>query len=355
MRLFFLAALSIWMLGVSAASAANDTVQNAIDGFIRPAYKDFAASAAALADDMASLCAVPDKAHLAGARHAFLRTVTQWSRIETVRFGPVTQENRLERILYWPDRKGIGLRQVQAAIAGDDPSFEQARTLAGKSVAVQGLGALEFVLHGAGADDLPTDKGARRCRYGRSIAENVSGIARDVADEWAAPGGFAASWANPSPKNALYRTDTEAITELFEVFVHGLEQVRDTRLSAFLGKTPEGDKPRLAIFWRSNGTARAIGANIAGLRDLFEASGLGSLATGENAYIARSIGFEFANAQRSLRDLGNTPVAEALKDGGLRGKLDYLCLVTSSLSELFGVRLAAALGLSAGFSSLDGD
>jgi predicted lipoprotein len=30
-------------------------------------------------------------------------------------------------------------------------------------------------------------------------------------------------------------------------------------------------------------------------------------------------------------------------------------LVTSSLSELFGVRLAGALGLTAGFSSLDGD
>ena len=46
---------------------------------------------------------------------------------------------------------------------------------------------------------------------------------------------------------------------------------------------------------------------------------------------------------------------EVLADPERRGKLSYFKLVTTSLSELFGKRLSAELGLTAGFSSLDGD
>ena len=56
------------------------------------------------------------------------------------------QDNRFERILYYPDRKGLGLRQVQALLAEQDASVLAVGALEGKSVAVQGLGALEFVL-----------------------------------------------------------------------------------------------------------------------------------------------------------------------------------------------------------------
>ena len=60
--------------------------------------------------------------------------------------GRSRRKTRLERILFWPDRKSIGLKQVQAALAAKDTSITDAGKLKGKSVAVQGLGALEFLL-----------------------------------------------------------------------------------------------------------------------------------------------------------------------------------------------------------------
>jgi predicted lipoprotein len=100
-----------------------------------------------------ALCAHTSPASVARRRaRGVSRCGPQPGRRRDIRFGPVTEENRLERILFWPDRKGIGLKQVQAAIAGEDATAADPQTLPGKSVAMQGLGALEFVLFGTGSD-----------------------------------------------------------------------------------------------------------------------------------------------------------------------------------------------------------
>lgn len=336
------------------AAAENAVVRSAVDGFVRPAYTDFHAAATKLEHGVASLCAAPAAAGLDAARQDFRETVRAWSRVETIRFGPVTEANRLERILFWPDRKGIGLKQVQAAIARQDPTAADPQSLAGKSVAMQGLGALEFVLFGTGSEDISGPAGVYRCSYGHAIASNLDMMAGDIEAAWSAPGGIASQWAAPGPDNPLYRSDDEALTELFDVFVHGLEMVRDVRLNGFLGEAADSDRPKSAIFWRSAATARSVAADLDGLAALFEASGLAGLLDAEEEWIAGSIQFEFANSGRAL-DAAGDPVAEALADAGRRDKLAYARIVTSSLSELFGVRLSAALGLTAGFSSLDGD
>lgn len=346
--------LALSLAALPALAAPNATVSAAIDGFVRPAYGSFRQQAKALEKALAGLCAKPGEPALAGARDAFRATVDAWSAVESIRFGPVTEENRLDRILFWPDRKSIGLKQVQAALAEKDATALDPATLAGKSVAMQGLGALEFVLFGTGADELLSQDGAYRCGYGKAIGANLDGMATAIATAWADADGVARQWANPGSDNALYRTDDEAVTELFNVFVHGLEMVRDVRFNGFLGKTADDDKPKQAIFWRSSTTAASLRHDLAGLNALFVASGLAKGLDADNAWIGQAIAFEFGNADRALGDVDKAP-AEALADAGLRKKLDYARIVSSSLSELFGVRLAGALGLSAGFSSLDGD
>ncbi len=319
-------------------------------------YGPFAELATDAAHDMDELCAHPSDAALSNARQGFQATALYWSLVEPIRFGPVAKQNRLERILYWPDRKGIGLKQVQAALAAEDPSATDPKKLAGKSVALQGLGALEFILFGTGADVLSTGVKPYRCRFGAAIAHNLASMATDIDKEWAEPKGFAYQWAHPGPDNPLYRTDEEAVTELINIFVHGLEMIRDVRLNGFLGDQPEKDKPRQAIFWRSNITLFSLSLNIMGLQSLFETSGLADRLTGENQYIGNSIMFEFANALKAFEDLGlDRPLVDLLNDKDARAKLAYVRIVTSSLSDLFGTKLTAALGLTAGFSSLDGD
>lgn len=355
-RAFVLAAA---IFSATAASANVDSempaVKRAIDAFVRPAYVEFLSHAAALRQSMDALCARPKPAALEMARSRFGKAVEAWSVAEIIRFGPITEQNRMERLLFWPDRKGIALRQVQAAIAQADPTVTEQASLAGKSVAMQGFGALEFVLFGTGAEDLLAETGAHRCAYGRAISSNIERIASDVSSDWSAAHGFAEVWAQPGPDNPLFKDEQEAMTELLEVFVNGLEMVRDVRINGFLGAAPAEDKPRSAIFWRSGHTVDSLEGNVSGLQSLFDISQIGGLLPEDKQWLAKSIDFEFDNADKVARQVRREPIADVLADPGLRAKLDYFRVVTTGLSDLFGRQLAAELNLTAGFSSLDGD
>lgn len=353
----FSVSMLVLALGASqaiAAPTASTVVGNAIDGFVLATYVSLVERSEALSAGMKTLCGEPSAQHAADAQAAFAATVDAWSRAEIVRVGPITEDNRLDRMLYFPDRKGIGLKQVQAAIANADQTATDTASLAQKSVAMQGLGALEFVLYGTGSEVLVTEDGAYRCAYGAAIAGNVEAMAAGTLAGWQKPDGFAAIWKSPGATNPLYRDGTEAVTELVEIFVNGLEMIRDVRVKSFLDDKAEADKPKQAIYWRSGQTVASLAANIAAMRDLFDASGLREALPEDQAWIAESIDFEFGNAIRAA-EAAEGPTADVLADPEKRGKLAYFALVTTSLSELFGTRLSGAFGLTAGFSSLDGD
>lgn len=335
------------------ATKAQDIVDGAIDGFIRPGYHAFHQATSELSQAGKALCADPSAATLDAARKSFGEAVDAWSRIEIVRFGPVTEQNRLERVLFWPDRKGTGLKQVQAALASGDSTVTDAGRLAGKSVAMQGLGALEFLLYGTGSEALVAGD-AYRCAYGAAISGNLDAISAELDAAWADPDGFAKIWANPSDANPFYRDGTEAVTELMDVLVTGTELVRDVRLGGFLAKETKDDKQRQALFWRSGKTVDALAGNLDGMRALLEASKLAGALPADQAWMGREALFEFSNAASAAK-AAEGPVASVLADPEKRGKLAYLGLVTSSLSDIFGAQMSGALGLTAGFSSLDGD
>ncbi len=333
---------------------ASAMVQGVIQRHITPAYATFARQADDLSAAVGELCVAPAAQRLAAARTAFAATVEAWSRVELVRFGPVTQDNRLERVLYWPDRRSTGLKQVQAILAGEDASAVDPVSLAGKSVAVQGLGALEFVLFGTGAEDLAISAGFR-CAYAASISDNLQAIAGTVSAAWSAGEGAAGLWAAPSPENPLYRDSGEALGELLDTMIHGLELVRDVRINGFLGQESAGDKPKQALFWRSGTTIAVLRGNLASIDGLLEASGMATHLPEDSRWIVQSARFEFRNADHALAGLDGVPVDAILADPDLRSKLDYVRLVTSSLSDVIGRQLSGEFGLTAGFSSLDGD
>jgi predicted lipoprotein len=356
-RMAAVLALLLFLIPVSPAFAAvkaSDVIGRAIDGFVRPAYASLDGRAVSLAKAMHALCDAPSRQNLEAARADFSATVEAWSVAEIIAFGPIKENNRLERMLYWPDRKSIGLKQVQAALAAKDPTASDPTQLAGKSVAMQGLGALEFVLYGDGSEALAGKDDPYRCAYGAAIARNIETMAADVDAAWKKPDGFAALWANPGPDNALYRDGTEAVTELVGVFINELEMVRDVRLKGFLGAKPDADKPRQAIFWRSQNTGLSLAGNLSGIDTLFEASKLGDALPEDARWMAESIHIQLTNGVATAKSVQG-PMDKVLADPAEREKLEHFALITSSLSGLIGTRLTAEFGLTAGFSSLDGD
>lgn len=355
-----LAALSLFLPLLAAPACADDAlfmqiVRRAVDHHIRPGFERLAQQAELARLDMEALCIDPSPTAFDAARQRFGALVSAWSRVEFIRFGPLVADNRADRILFWPDRRGIGLRQVQRILGTKDESATDAGSLYGKSVAVQGLGALEFVLFGTGAETLGKPGGDQfRCRYGVAIAGNLAAISASMDSEWADESGFAATLLSPGDANPDYRDAGEAVGEIVNVLVHGFENIRDIKLVPVLGETPGDAAPKRALYRRSGLTMPALEANFQGLQHLFEVSGIVDAVPDEQKWIGGSMLLEFENAQRMFTAIG-MPIEDAVHDTDQRGKLTYLVILTRSLQRLVSEHLAAAMGLTVGFSSLDGD
>lgn len=357
MRLLLAVVLALLALPAAAEEqklTAEQVVSLAISEAIRPGFAQYAEATATLERDVAGLCGGPSEASLDVARTKFKAAVTAWSRVELYRLGPLMVENRYDKVLFWPDRKGIALRQVQGVLADADPDATDPAKLGGKSVAMQGLGALEFLLFGTGAEQLTRAEGDFRCRYAHAITALQAATAATLSAEWNDPAGITKRLLEPSEGDPDYRSYREVAEALTGLLAHGTEAIRDQRLLPFLGRDGAAPKPKSALFWRSGMTVPSITANFEGLEALLEKSRIAEATTAENLWVGNSAAFEFGNAERAGKVV-TEPVEQALADPKQKQALDYLVIVTQSLDTILGENLAAALGLSVGFSSLDGD
>ncbi|BDA86032.1 peptidase M75 [Aureimonas sp. SA4125] len=349
------AALLAFTTSAAAAITPADVVRQAVDGYIRPGYQRFDKAAEGMAEAQKALCASPSEANLAAARRSFADVVMTFSQVEFVRFGPAMADNRVDRILFWPDPRGIALRQVQGLLAGKDETATDPVALHGKSVAVQGLTALEFVLYGTDAQSLAGAEGDYRCRYGAAIAANVLGMADAIVKGWQEGKiGFAEDMLTPKPTNPAYRSITDSLQQITGVFIQGFELMRDLRLRPAFGRLPGDAKPKALLFWRSGLTATSLSGNFSGLSELFESSDLDELLPPAAAASAVSVRSTLNDAAATLATM-KMPIDKALVDPVERTEVGRLLVATQTLQPIFVNEIAPALGLSTGFSSLDGD
>lgn len=334
-----------------AASGAG-LAETAIVQFIRPSFDAFADMSQALEVDVDALCATPSAETLQMARDRFLGTVDTFSRVAFLPFGPLVRDNRIERLFLWPDPRGIALRQVQAVLAEQPDDAIDPRRLPGKSVALQGFGALEFVLFGTGSEELETTAGYR-CQYGAAIAETIAGVAAAMAAEWADPDGISRRLVAPDPADADYRTTREVLEEFVGALSHGVEAIRDAQLLPFLGRDGAASRPRSAPLWRSNGTVVLVAGGLKGIAGFVALSGLAEVASG-GAPLARAVALQ-AERVAGLEARIRGTIEEAIADPAQLDAYRSLVSVTQALQGLVGDHLAIALGLSVGFSPMDGD
>ena len=353
---FVLVVLMMVLAGPAMAQTSdrNAVVDAAVNLVIRPGMADFKSRASGLESAMSALCAKPTASRVEIATQQFKQAAMAYGRIEFLRVGPLMEDNRVDRLLFWPDRKGIGLKQVQAILASEDPTAASVTTLRGKSVAAQGFGALEFVLFGTGAETLRSPDGQFRCRYGEAIAANISNIADELAMGWYQYDGVAAHLTRPQADYTDYRSNREALEEIVGLVAHGIEAVRDTRINPFIARDGAAAKPKQALFWRAGLTMDMIRANLDGLHKMVAVSGMARAVDEANKGLDNTIDFEFGNSVRAL-DLVTLPIEQAVVDEKQAFALNYLVLVTGSLQSIIAEQLSTALQLSVGFSSLDGD
>jgi predicted lipoprotein len=333
--------------------AVPGVMQRAVDEVIRPGYRNAQQSAAKLTTAMKDLCEDGTPQSLDKAKSAFDDIIRYWSIIEIVQTGPVIQDNLFEHILFYPDRKGVGLRQVQTLIAKADPKDTTVDAIAAKSVALQGLTALEYVLYGAGFEDLTAQKNSFRCLYGAAVAGNIQREAGEVVAAWEKPDGVQGSWKHPGPQSPDFMDSKEAATALLGILVHGAGNVRDQRLEQIYKGKDSTPRPRMAIYWRSKNTWKSMTANIEGLRMLWQKANMAELLPADKKPIADAIDAKFKSLLDTVPKLN--PDIEVATSAAEKAKLDQLLISTRELVTTISDDYGAAIGLSAGFSFSDGD
>jgi predicted lipoprotein len=330
--------------------------KQSLEQYIRPGYAHLAESTAALNQSVAAVCRTPSEAALKDAKEAFAATVQAWSLVEPIRFGPVAEQHRYERIFYWPDPKGLGARQVREALGKEDATVTEAASLSAKSVALQGLPALEYLLYGDDAGTLAKGGGKAtfRCRFAETIAANLGGMAKDIAAGWQDSAPYAKAYLEPGPANAAYHIQKEVTLELFKTFTTGIEMVRDQKMAKALGAKPDQARPQLAPFWRSDLSFSNMADNLQSVRELFAKGGFAQVVHDDSPGVEDSIVFDLNHAIEVLRGL-DKPITQAVHNEDLRAKLEALRVSLKSAATTAGDIISRSAGLTFGFNAMDGD
>lgn len=356
-------ALVISFSSPNIANAADFEVgSNVAQDYIINSYQELSEAAQWQSIKLETLCAHPSQNALNLVQEQFSTLVQAWSHIEMVRFGPALNNNNWDRILFWPDRKGIGLRQVQGILHNEDPAAIDMESLRAKSVAVQGLLALEFTLFGTGFEDFYTIKNNFRCKYALAISQAITTTAQEIEADWGhvetneqTGTGYSIQMASPGPQHADYRNSDEVLRKLIGIWAYGIEMVRDTRLKQLLPTTERNGHFKRGLFWRSNLTFVSMAANMSGMQDLLSSSGIIDLLEPEKQWIINTLDFELENFRRTASELSHTPIDELVADIQMQNKMAYLNILTHSAQAILIDELATGLNITAGFSALDGD
>lgn len=332
--------------------------RRALDRHIVPGYRHFSAAADAQETALAALCATGDAPAVAAAREAFGDALQAWGRIEHIRFGPITEQNRYASLLFWPDPRGIARRQIERAIAQQDKDVLTAESLTAKSVALQGFTALDILLFAAGSETLASSApgGAFRCGYALAVAKSIARVAKDTLQAWTGSDGFAARWLNPGPDNPAFLSAKETTQAVGHAYLTGLRQLRNVRLGGPLGFKDRSVRP-LEPPVPNSGRALVLAiANIEGLRALLLDTGLSEppVAGAPPHSVMQATAAEFETAISRIRK-ATALAKKPFEDAAARNQLILVGFPLKNAFDTGAAYLAEEAGLSIGFNALDGD
>lgn len=318
--------------------AADETLSRLVDRFIVPHYQALSLTADAQEKAWSEFCAKPDAMGFETLQRAYLATADSWSQIEFLRYGPIGDEFRAERLSYWPERKNATAKALGALLEKSGVEDLAPQLFVKNSVAVQGLPALERLLFDekAQVEMLNGLRKERRCAVGQAIAWNIVMIAHDVRLGWT--NDVVEAIANPD-------TAKEATSRIATDFLSAFAYMRDSKLRPVLGKDAAEARPALAEGWRSKRSKRALALNIETALDIAKL-----IMAGKEGDTPATITTAASFAEALPEDFG-----PAVRDVKQRQQFYLLLDALAAARDKAHDEIPAMLGVTVGFNSQDGD
>ncbi len=324
--------------GTSKAEGPGELVSTVVSEHILPGFLSFAQASEALKRAALSDCRTMTESFRLAYHDAF----DAWLKVSHLRFGPTEIDDRAFAIAFWPDSKGFTPKKLMELIRSEDPSVNSPADFASVSIAARGFFALEFLLY----DEALSNAGAPdyRCALIKALATDIHMNADAILTDWQE--GYAEVLQNPDPA-ARYKTEDEAVQELFKALLTGLQFTSDTRLGRPLG-TFDRPRPLRAEARRSGRSLHHVQLSLNALEEL------ALLLAEAKPEVAVALSNAFARSQAKIADLDD-PVLAGVADSQGRFRVEVLQQNIDRVREIAVAELGPALGVAAGFNALDGD
>jgi predicted lipoprotein len=328
-----------------------DTSAAIADKVILPSYTRWVDADRQLAISALAYC--EGKAGLDTARADFLHAQKAWAELQPLLIGPLAEGNRAWSVQFWPDKKNLVGRQVEALLATGEPIDAQSLTKA--SVVVQGLSAYEYILFDSKPELADAANKARYCPLLIAIGERQKALAEEILAGWTGTDGVLAQMSKfPNPR---YADSHEAIAELLRVQVTALDTLKK-KLGTPMGRQTKGiPQPYQADAWRSQSSLKSLQASLAAAQGLWlgvDGKGLRGLLPADHKPLAEKIDAAYAAALQAL-SANQRPLTALLDDPAGKPVLDDIYARLDAVHRLHQNELAKALNIQLGFNANDGD
>ncbi len=349
-----LAGFSIFAFAFQAAGIAasepithQEMVKAAIETHIIPHFKAFKAAAEPLPAAVANVCKTGSAEANRALTDQFAKTVVAYAGVDFLRFGPMLEKGRRERLSFWPDPRGYVSRQLRLILSKQDEAVVQPGAIGKQSAAVQGLTALELLIHDPEVPLGPGEAAHYRCRVAEAIAGNIVRLASEITEEWEKPGGWAEKMFNPGPENDTYKSTSEAAVEVVKALIVGLSLTADVQMKPKVDPTIRLKPP----YDRSGLQRPFFIATVTSLRELYNALQLESYLPKNRLWMKDWVSGTWRTLESSDGAGGRAEHAQRDDAPTTREVFDR----ATALRNMVGHRLAVAAKLTVGFNELDGD
>ncbi len=328
---------------VTSAAIAKQVIMPTYSRWVE-ADRQLAVSALAYCEGVASL---------ETARADFFHAQKAWAELQPLLIGPLAEGNRAWQVQFWPDKKNLVGRQVEALVSGDKPV--NAATVANSSVVVRGLSAYEYILFDSKPDAANPEQKARYCPLLVIIADYQKTFAEDILKNWNSSKGMLAQMTKFP--NDRYADSHEAIADLLRAQVTALDTLKK-KLGTPMGRMSKGiPQPLQAEAWRSQSSLKSIAASLAAAQTVWtgvDNQGLRGLLGKDQKALADKIDAAYAASAKLLEGNQHT-LDELLQDEAGRQQLNAIYDSLNVVHRLHEGELAKALNIQLGFNANDGD
>lgn len=316
---------------VTFVSAEQKLLSVVTNELMVPAYRDMAESAQVFSDKTVRACHPYKNVGeplIVELRQQWQNTALQWSATQAFSGGPVSEPYRYWRIQFWPDKKDLVLQKFRPLLQSAPGTVSTPEELAQKSIALQGLGALEFLLFDQRFSRTEA-RDERWCNLLMATAFNLKQESEQTHQKWLAE---KALWLYYDEEDDPQIQFNNKISTFFLGALVALDVAKGRKLGEPLrleqGKLTE-NSPNIYLFeyWRSGTSLKSIRAMLLSLQQNYLIEG--GLRTYLLAKEGQFSGTVLASAQLNDKAV-NRPDAEAL-DASIKAQFESAIALSDAL------------------------